>query len=437
MSNTTSRSTQPQGVTRRSLLASAAAAVAIPSIIPASAMGKDGVKAPSERITTGHIGVGGRGSGHVGAFGGMKDVQVLAVCDPQKKKITANKAKVDKRYGNTDCAAYQDYRKLLARDDIDAVIIASPENWHATHASHAVRAGKDVYCEKALSLTVAEGRALCKAVRRYGRILQVGTQQRSDARFRQACELTRNGYLGKLKTVYVGVPGGRSLPVTPSKPVPPDIAYDLWLGPAPYTPYNDLKCSFNWYFISDYCAGWIQSWGVHHCDIALWGAPQLHTGRVTVEGTATFPTEGLADTSITWNTKITAADGTVFSFCDNKQPGHPQGVKFEGDKGWVHVRRGGIKASDAALLKTAMKADDTRLYVSSNHARNFIECIRTRRDPAAPVEAGHRATTISLVADIATRLRRKLTFDWTTETFINDAAADRMLSRSFRAPWRM
>jgi len=437
MSDTTSRSVQPQGVTRRSLLAGAAAAVALPSVIPASALGKDGAKAPSERIAMGFIGVGGRGSGHVGSFSGMKDTQVLAVCDPQKAKITANKARVDKRYGNTDCAAYQDFRKVLAREDIDAVVIASPENWHALHSSLAVRAGKDVYCEKALSLTVAEGRALCKAVRRYGRILQVGTQQRSDARFRQACELALNGYLGKLKTVYVGVPGGRSLPVAPAKPAPANIDYDLWLGPAPWTPYNDLKCSFNWYFISDYCAGWIQSWGVHHCDIALWGAPRFCTGRVTVEGTATFPTEGIADTSITWNTKITAADGTVFSFCNNTQPGHPQGVKFEGDKGWVHVRRGGIKASDTELLRTVMKADDKRLYVSSNHARNFLECIRTRREPAAPVEAGHRATTISLVADIATRLRRKVTFDWKTETFIKDAAADRMLSRSFRAPWRM
>jgi len=300
-----------------------------------------------------------------------------------------------------------------------------------------VRAGKDVYCEKALSLTVAEGRALCRAVRRYGRVLQVGTQQRSDRRFRMACELALNGYLGKVHTIKVGVPGGRKLPLVPPKDPPPDIDYDIWLGPAPWTPYNDLKCSFNWYFISDYCAGWIQSWGVHHVDIALWGAPQLRKGRVTVEGDAVFPEDGLADTSITWRTKIAADDGTVLSFCSNNEPGHPQGVRFIGDKGWVLVRRGHIQAGPASLLKTALKPADKRLYVSRHHQGNFLECIRTRRDPAAAVETGHLATTATLTADIATRLRKKLTFDWDTERFVKDDAANLMLTRSMRSPWRL
>jgi len=357
------------------------------------------------------------------------------VCDPSKSKCAKNKAQVDRRYKG--CGAYQDFRELLARPDIDAVVVASPENWHALHSIHAVRAGKDVYCEKALSLTVAEGRALCSAVRRYGRVLQVGTQQRSDGRFRLACELALNGYLGKVHTIKVGVPGGRKLPLVPPKDPPPDIDYDIWLGPAPWTPYNDLKCSFNWYFISDYCAGWIQSWGVHHVDIALWGAPQLARGRVTVEGTAKFPEDGLADTSITWRTKITAGDGTVLSFCSNREPGHPQGCRFIGDKGWVLVRRGHIQAAPASLLKTALRPADKRLYVSRHHQGNFLECIRTRRDPASPVEAGHLATTATLIADIATRLRKKLTFDWDTERFVRDDAANLMLTRSMRGPWRV
>jgi len=189
--------------------------------------------------------------------------------------------------------------------------------------------------------------------------------------------------------------------------------------------------------MQDYCAGWIQSWGVHHCDIALWGLPQLGKGIIKAAGTATFPAEGPANTSITWNTKITAADGTVMTFCSNREPGHPQGVRFEGDKGWVHVRRGSIKASSPSLLQTAFNTSDEKLYVSTNHHNNFFDGIRTRKDPAAPIEAGHRATAISLVADIATRLRREVTFDWDKEKFIKDPAADKMLVRSMTAPWRI
>jgi len=422
-------------ISRRSFLAGGAAAVVLPMVIPGSVLGKGGATPASDRIGTGHIGVGGRGSYHLGAFMGRADAQVRAVCDPYKSKGERAKARVDKKYKG--CAAYQDFRKLLARDDIDAVVVASPENWHALHSIHAARSGKDVYCEKAISLTVAEGRAMCGAVRRYGRILQVGTQQRSDARFRLACQLARNGYLGKVHTVKVGVPGGRQLKTVPAKDPPPDIDYKMWLGPAPWSPYTDQKCSFNWYFMQDYCAGWIQSWGVHHCDIALWGLPQLGKGIIKAAGTATFPTEGPANTSITWNTKITAADGTVMSFCSNREPGHPQGVRFEGDKGWVHVRRGSIKASSPSLLQTAFNTSDEKLYVSTNHHNNFFDGIRTRKDPAAPIEAGHRATAISLVADIATRLRREVTFDWDKEKFIKDPAADKMLVRSMTAPWRI
>jgi len=425
-------------ISRRSFLAGSAAAIALPTVIPGSVLGKDGATPASDRIGTGHIGVGGRGAYHLGAFLGRRDTQVIAVCDPYKSKCAKAKARVDKK--NKGCAAYQDFRKLLARDDIDAVVVASPENWHALHSIHSVRSGKDVYCEKAISLTVAEGRAMCKAVRRYGRILQVGTQQRSDSRFRLACQLVRNGYLGKVHTVKVGVPGGRQLKTVPAKDAPPDIDYKMWLGPAPWSPYTDQKCTFNWYFMQDYCAGWIQSWGVHHCDIALWGLPQLGKGLIKASGTATFPTEGPANTSITWNTKITAADGTVMTFCSNREKGHPQGVRFEGDKGWIHVRRGSIKAEPASLLRTAFKASDEKLYVSTNHHNNFfdgIDGIRTRKDPAAPIEAGHLATAISLVADTATRLKREVTFDWDKEKYVKDPAADKMLVRSMTAPWRI
>ncbi|MCX7048914.1 MAG: Gfo/Idh/MocA family oxidoreductase [Candidatus Sumerlaeota bacterium] len=431
-----------RGTSRRRFLAGLASMAAAPYIIPASALGLEERPAPSERIHIGIIGMGGRGNDHLKTFLNRGETQVLAVCDPFQSKREASKMAAEKRYadlagsgGYKGCAAYSDFRELLARPDIDAVTITSPENWHPLMAAYAARAGKDIYCEKALSLTIAEGRALVDTVRRYRRVFQTGTQQRSGRNFRFACELARNGYLGKLHTVKVAVPGGRALPNAVPKPAPPDLDYEMWLGPAPWTPYSDGKCSYNWYFIYDYCVGWIQSWGVHHIDIALWGAPSLMASTIEVDGTAVFPEDGLANTSITWRVNGVAADGVKLYFTDDS--GQKHGCRFEGDKGWVHVDRGGIAAEPASLLKTALKPGEERLYESSDHHSNFIECIRTRRDPVSPVESGHAATTLTIVSDIATRLGRKVTWDWKSERFINDDTANRMLTRSMRSPWSM
>jgi len=427
-------------INRRHFLKATAAVAAFPSIIPASAWGAAGQPAPSNRINVAVIGLGDRGTQHLGGLLPAADAQVLAVCDPYRKKADQWKAHVDNHYAKAapsgsyrGCAAYQDFREVIARPDIDALFIAAPENWHALVSIAAMRAGKDVYCEKALSLTVAEGRAVCEAVRRYGRVFQIGTQQRSERGFRRACEWALNGYLGDIHTVQVSVPGGRSLPLTQPKPVPADLDYELWLGPAPWTPYNDQKCTYNWYFMADYCAGWIQSWGVHHIDIALWGQPVLMQSTLEVEGTATFPTEGPANTSITWKVTCTPPKGPKLLFTDDTNGQH--GVHFIGDSGKVHVIRGGIRPDPEDLLEMSPKPTDQRLQVSSHHQQDFLEAIKTRRDPVAPVEAGHAATTLTLVADIATRLRRKLTWDWRTERFLNDPAANLMLSRSLRSPW--
>jgi hypothetical protein len=314
-------------------------------------------------------------------------------------------------------------------------VIASPEFWHALHAIGAMRNRKDVYCEKAMTLTVAEGWAVCDTVRRHRRVYQLGTQQRSDRNFRFACELARNGYLGKLQNVKVAVPGGRALPVAKPAPVPEGLDYEMWLGPAPWKPYNDLKCSFNWYFVYDYCIGWIGSWGVHHIDIALWGAPIFCTKPIEVQGTAVFPTEGLADTSISWKVDVVAENGLRMLFTDEGQ--QPHGVRFEGDQGWVHVVRGGIQAQPESLLKLTLKPEDEHLYVSHDHHGNFLECIRTRRDPVSNVEAGHAATTMTIVSDIATRLSRKLVWDWKAQRFVNDEVANSMLRRPMRSPWTL
>jgi len=429
-------------ITRRRFLAGAAAAAAAPYVVPASALGADGRAAPSERIGVGFLGMGGRGNDHLKSLIRNAGVQVLAVCDPFENKREAARKFAETAYADRvakgeykGCLATSDFRQVLARPDVDAIVIAAPEFWHGLMGAGSVAAGKDVYGEKALTLTIDEGRALVSAVRRHASIYQVGTQQRSDRNFRFACELARNGYLGKLQKVEVAVPGGRALPDAEPKPVPPGLDYEMWLGPAPWTPYNDLKCSYNWYFIYDYCIGWIQSWGVHHIDIALWGQPSLCASTLEVEGTAVFPTDGLANTSVTWNVSAVTPDGLHLHFTDDKA--QPHGCRFEGDKGWVHVVRGGIKAEPELLLKEPFKPSDERLYESRDHHGNFLECIRTRRDPVAPVEGGHAATTLTIVCDIATRLGRKVTWDWKAEKFIGDEAANRYLGRPMRAPWSL
>lgn len=427
---------------RRRFLAGASAAVTAPYFIPAASLGRGGVTAPSNRFAVGIIGMGGRGGDHANDLLRRGHARIVAVCDAYRSKAENWKARIEKHYAEKSpagtyegCQATQDWREVVAREDIDAVVIASPENWHALQSVTAMRAGKDVYCEKALALTVREGRAVCDTVRRYNRVFQIGTQQRSAPEFLKAAECVRNGHLGKVAMVRVAVPGGQALPNAPAREPPADIAYDLWLGPAPYTPYNDLKCTFNWYFMSDYCAGWIESWGVHHLDSALWGMPQFAKGRVTVEGTADFPSDGAADTSTSWRTRITTAEGEVMSFCSDNQPEHEHGIRFIGDKGWIHVKRGEIRAEPSGLLE--VPRGPQRLYESGDHMGNFLECMRSRRETAATADMGHAATTLALVADIATRLGRRLTWDWDRERFIDDASANRMLARPYRSPWRL
>ncbi len=422
-------------INRRSFLKQTAAvagtAIVAPMIIPQSAFGAN------NRITFGIIGMGDRGSQLANSLSRIKNTQIVALCDVRGDALKQRQQEFKTQYGLTDTVATQDFRKIMTDPSIDAVIIASPENWHALMSIDAMKNGKDVFCEKALSLTVAEGRAMCDATRRYGRILQAGIQQRSDARFRQACELARNGYLGKLEKVIIAVPGGHRIVKLEPGEVPADINYDLWLGPAPYKPYRKNLCNYNWYFFTDYCAGWIQSWGVHHLDIGIWGAPEFLDSPLQVEGSAQFEPEGDADVSFFWQVKVEAPSGLIMEFYDDKSSPIGHGCRFVGDKGSVHVTRGGIIASDPAILSTVIKPTDEHLYLSNDHMQNFVDCIESRRDPVAPVEACHASTTLSVVADIATRVKRKVTWDWNKEQFIGDDFANRMLSRTMRNPWHL
>jgi len=331
---------------------------------------------------------------------------------------------------------------LCGRADIDAVSIASPDHWHVLHSLEAIHNGKDCYTEKALGLSLADDKALRAACHRYGTVFQWGTQQRSDENFRFGCELVLGGRIGELQTILVGVPHDFAFPNQPTQPVPKDLDYDLWLGPAPWAPYTYHRCrpwnkqeSYSiWYHISDYCLGGIGGyWGIHHLDIAQWGHGTDHTGPVEVEGTATFPDDGLADCAIAWKVRHTYADGVTMVYTDNKQ--NKQGVVFQGTEGWVYVRRGHIDAQPKSLLNSQVGPGEIHLPRSPGHQREFLDCIRSRKPTISNIDVAVRSDTLSHLTDVCTRLRRKIRWDPQRETILDDADARRMLTRAKRTIW--
>ena len=411
---------------------------ALPLFLAGAARGDDRPN-PSDRIVFGTIGLGGMGNGDMSGFMHRDDVQMVAVCDVDGKRCGDARAKVEAYYaGKTEsgaykgCDAYSDYRELLARSDIDAVVIATPDHWHVPVAVAAAKAGKDIYCEKPLTLTVEEGRVLSDTVRRYGRVLQVGSQQRSGQRFRYACELVRNGRIGKLQTIYANIGGAPSCGVEPIMPVPDVLDYDMWLGPAPWAPYTAKRChgSFRWIF--DYSGGKMTDWGAHHNDIAQWGNGTERSGPVAIEGKGTFPSEGLFNVPTSFEVAYTYANGVTL-ICRSKGE---NGIRFEGSDGWVFVSRSRIDASPKKLLSSVIGPDEIHLYESKDHRGDLVDCIRTRAEPMASVEIGHRSATVCHLGNIAMILGRKLKWNPATERFVGDAAADRMLGRAMRSPWR-
>ncbi|MHC1766944.1 MAG: Gfo/Idh/MocA family protein [Verrucomicrobiia bacterium] len=433
-------------LSRRSFLARTATTVAVlgfPTFIPSSALGKDGAVAPSNRITIGGIGVGGRGKDILRAMVGARDAQVLALCDPYKDRRQESKQFVDRQAGDSGCSVYSDYREVLARKDIDAVFIAAQDHWHALIATAAAAQGKDMYCEKPLGTSVRESQAIRDAVRRHGRVFQTGTQQRSETNFRVACELARNGYLGRIHTVEVAAPGPAYRPAYKGpfdpQPVPEGFEWDMWLGPAPRKPYNPGRVAWpDWYLIWDYCAGFIVNWGVHHLDIALWGCPQLAEEPFEVECQATYRKEGFTDNVNGWKATFTYPSGLKMIFTD--ETGQETGCRFIGDQGWVYADRGRYSAEPEVLRPESLsqfkfRDSDIRLHRSENHALDFLQSVRSRRDPVSDVDAGHRASCFGMIADIAGRLERKVKWDPKKEEFIDDPEATALLTRPMRDPW--
>jgi len=435
-------------ISRRGFLkgsAAATAAVAVPYVVPSSVIGADGATAPSERIVVGAIGVGPQGTGVMGNFLGQKDCVVVAVCDVKSNVLEEKKNLVNAHYKNQDCKAYGDFRELLARPDIDAVSIATCDHWHVLTALHAAKAGKDMYVEKPLGVCLAEEQALRRAIKRYGRIFQFGTQQRSDAQFRQACELVRNGKIGKLHTIRVWSPGSSQGGDPTPVPVPEWLNYDMWLGPAPFTPYTKDRCSNAlWWFIYDYAVGFIAGWGIHPVDIALWGGGDLTATNCEVAGTGVFPKEGVANTSMNWDVKLKYDSGVTMEFTGDPFPAEwakrygrttSHGTAFEGDAGWVHVDREGINASDKKLLEWRPGPNDKPIYKSTHHVRNLLDCIKSRAATVCPIDAAVAGDIVCQISDIATRVGGKLRWDAKAEKFVGNDDANRYLTRVMRSPW--
>jgi predicted dehydrogenase len=419
-------------VTRRDFFrktgVAAVATAAMPLVVSARALGQAGKVAANDRLGLGFIGVGGMGSGHLGGFLGNPNCEVLAVCDVDQ----FHRDHAAQRVGEK-CGSYNDHRELLDRSDIDAVIIATPDHWHALTSIDACEAGKDVYCEKPLTLTIEEGQKMVATVRRYARVFQTGSQQRSSGEFRQACELVRSGRIGKVKLVRVGIGGGPTCGWEPDSDPPPELDWNRWLGPAPWSPYNKLRCHFQFRWFYDYSGGMMTDWGHHHNDIAQWGLGTDLTGPVRFEGWGKFPTDGLFETATEYEVTYTHADGTPV-ICGTTQP---HGITFEGPDGWVHVDRGFLETSPADLKNEKLGPGDVHLYESNDHHGNWIDCIRNRKKTICDVEIGHRSVSICHLCNIVIRTGHKVEWDPVAERITNDDSLNRWLSRPCRAPWAL
>jgi len=423
-----------QRVSRRGFLKSAvgvAAVAAVPTIVPARALGR-GAAPPSEQLALGMIGVGNQGTNHLNHFLGRDDARILAICDVDAKKLDAACKKVDEKYGvvkgkrQAGCTGYNEFEKLLARDDIDAVVIAVPDHWHAIVAIAACRAGKDVYCEKPLSLTIREAEEMVRAARRHGTVFQTGSQQRSASNFRFACEMVRSGRIGKLERVIVNIGDPSTEKCFPAEPVREGLDWDRWLGPAPWAPYNAERCSGSysggWRRVRDYSGGMTTDWGAHHYDIAQWGMGMDGNGPVEIVPPPEQYAKGI---------KFIYANGVVM------ERGECNGVMFVGTKGKVEVNRGHLRTWPEELKDEPTRPDEVHLYRSPGHHTDWMRCVRSRRRPICDVAIGASSVTVCHLSNIAYWLNRPIKWDPAKREIIGDEEASRWLDRPKRAPWRL
>ncbi len=420
-------------ISRRQFVRVGATAIVAPCIIPARVLGAN---APSKQITVGFIGTGDHGTGwNLRRYMNHADAKVLVVCDVDGERMRKAKEIVDAQYVNKDCAMTKDFREVLARKDIDAVMISTPDHWHTLISVMAARAGKDVQCEKP-TLTINEGKILIKTIRSHGRVFQTSTEDRSVPVYHRMAELVRNGRIGRLQRIEVILPKQPNVPGDPTpQPVPADLDYEMWLGPAPHAPYTKDRVHFNFRWITDYSGGIICDWGAHLFDTAQWGNNTERGGPIEVEGVGTFWEGGLYNTVKDYNVTYRYANGVVMT-CT---PGDPS-IKFIGTGGWVGNRGwlGKLEASSKEILESVIGPGETHLYTNpAGEHRDFLDCVKSRRDPYFPVDIGHRVSTVCHLANISIRLGRKLQWDPKAEHFVGDAAANAMLTRPMRSPWKL
>jgi predicted dehydrogenase len=381
----------------------------------------------------GFIGIGNMGGGHLGNFLGNKEVQIVAVCDVDAVKRADARRRVEEHYAAereagtfTGCDEYNEFEELLARDDIDAVLIAVPDHWHAIVAIAACKAGKDVYCEKPLSLTIREAWEMVEVARRYGTVFQTGSQQRSASNFRYACELVRSGRIGKLQKVNVGIGDPSTEKCFPEEPVREGLDWDRWLGPAPWQPYNAERCSGSysggWRLVRDYSGGMTTDWGAHHLDIGQWGMGMDGDGPVEI-----IPP------------KVKYGEGLTFKYANGvtMERGGANGILFTGTDGKVEVNRGHFKTWPDEIGTEPIGPNDVHLYQSPGHQVDWLNCIRSRRRPICDVATGASSVTVCHLGNIAYWLERPIKWNPATQEIIDDAAATRWLDRPKRAPWRL
>jgi predicted dehydrogenase len=431
-----------------------------PTIVPANVLG--GKDAPSNKINIAQIGCGRIARTHdLPSTWKFEKARIMAVCDLDRHRTEETKQLVEEYYTKKtgqanyiDVKMYDDYREMLLNKDIDAVMISTPDFWHAQPAMEAALAGKDIYLQKPTSLTIHEGRQLAEIIQKTGRILQVGTQQRSSSQFRKAAELVRNGRIGKLHTVKIGLPGDPSGPPAPAMPIPKGFNYDMWLGSTPEMPYTEIgvhpQVGYDrpgWLRMEQFGAGMITGWGQHHYDSAAWGMNTEYTGPISVESVAEFPKSGLWNVHGDFMSKAEYANGiTMYT-----SGGYQNGIRYEGTEGWIFVSRGdyaatpsdptskvrakAIDASDPKILESVIGEKEIHLYNSADQHGNWLDCIESRKEPISPIEIGHRACSVCLITHVSMKIPRKLQWDPKKEHFVNDKEANTWLRREQRAPY--
>ncbi len=416
----------------------ATGALVLPQIIPSTALGMGGKLPPSDRIVMGGIGLGSQGTSNMRDFLELKNqVQYVAVCDVDSNHAAKAKGLADKANNSNDCRIYGDYREFLEKEKLDAVSIALPDHWHGLIYTAAANKKLDVYGEKPICRTINDGQTIVSAVKKNNIIWQTGSWQRSQANFHHAVELVRNGRIGKIIHIEVGLPNGnKGIGTPPVKEVPAELNWEMWLGPALKVPYRGVS-HWDWRWILDYSGGQLTDWAGHHIDIANWGAELEHTGPVEISGEGVYPRDGIFNVPVEYDFLCKYANGIEMRVANSARLVHGGGATWYGEKGWINVDRGRIEASDPKILQEVIGPNEIQIYKSDNHWQNFIDCVKSRKEPIAPIEVAYRAISVALLGEIAMTTGQKIQWDPVKEEIIGNPAASRLLSRPYRQPWSL